>query len=70
MIRLILFIVAMTLAISGTLVFMAGQTQMDMIPGNYARLIGTGCFMFSGVVWCMYGFSYRWVNKDGTSKQK
>lgn len=56
--RIILFSVAMTLAIVGTLVFMAGN-QMNLIPSNYARLVGTGCFMFSGLVWVIFGCASR-----------
>ncbi len=67
--RLILFAVAMTLALIGTLVFMAGN-QMGWISSDQTRFIGTGCFMFSGLVWCLYGWSVRWGARDGTSENK
>ena len=69
MTRLILFVVAMTLAIMGTMVFMAGN-QEAIMPSNYARVIGTGCFMFSGVVWCLYGFAFRRATKGEAPKHK
>ena len=56
--RLITFVVALTFAIIGTLVFMAGN-RTGLLAGNNATLIGTGCFMFSGLAWCVYGATFR-----------
>jgi len=58
MYRLIMFFVAMTLAIIGTLVFMAGN-QMGLLSGDSTRLIGTGVFMFSGLFWCLYALTFK-----------
>lgn len=56
--RLFMFAIAMSLAICGTLVFMAGN-QTELLSHNLARLIGTGLFMFSGLFWALYGMSFR-----------
>ena len=42
------FAIAMSLAIVGTLCFMAGY-----------RIPGIGCMMFSGLAWAVFGMSIR-----------
>lgn len=66
MYRLIMFVVAMTLAIIGTLVFIAGN-QMGLLSGDSTRFIGTGVFMFSGLFWCLFAFTLK--DKEATEKK-
>ena len=66
--RAIFTFLAMTFAIAGTLLAML-EHQITLFPDKIAQIASTGCFMFSGMFWMLFGISYRTKSdSEGTTK--
>lgn len=53
------FCIAMSLAIIGTLLFVAGPNRLGVLSENLAFLLGMGAYMFSGLFWILFAQAAR-----------